>query len=296
MKIQQTVYQKLRWSAFWSTYKLPTIHLQDLGADAGLITPPITEFLCLPPYFEGVNRRSEPESAARAGEADPLLATLNDHDDAGPLLALICHFAPKVVLELGTAQGATVANICAVSDAHVYTVNALPEQIDGNLITFALTKTEIGEVYRKYGYADRVTQIYENTWELDLLQYIPPGSVDFAVIDACHDVDFVINDFHCVLPLLHDRSVVLFHDVHPSMSDHLLDSYIACMCLRREGFNIQHLDGTWWGVWQASDACFTPGWLASGIGRVDQTIVQIRGKRLAADPEALRWLAYKFHR
>jgi hypothetical protein len=274
VKIAQTVYQRARWSAFWSTYRLPTVNLQEVAPDTELVAPAITELLCLPPYFEGTT----------------------DHDDASPLFTLIRHFAPKVVLELGTAQGATVANICAISDARVYTVNALPEQMEGDIVTFTLTKEEIGSIYRKHGYSERVTQIYENTWKLDLLRYIPPNSVDFAIIDACHDVDFVINDFHCVLPVLHDRSVVLFHDVHPSMRDHLLDSYVACMCLRREGFNIQHLDGTWWGIWQATNASSAPSWLARSISRIDQTFVQLRGKRLAADPKALRWLAYKYHR
>jgi hypothetical protein len=33
------------------------------------------------------------------------------------------------------------------------------------------------------------------------------------------------------------------------MRAHLGGSYIACMKLRRQGFDIRHLTGTWWAVW-----------------------------------------------
>ena len=68
---------------------------------------------------------------------------------------------------------------------------------------------------------------------IDLTRYLPAASVDFTIIDACHDVDFVINDFLCILPLLHSKSIVLFHDVHPSLEGHLRSSYIACMYLQK---------------------------------------------------------------
>ncbi len=155
------------------------------------------------------------------------------------------------MLELGTAHGNTTANICRqCPGATVYTVNALPEQISGDIITFALTKDEIGRAFRRHGFGDRVTQIYANTLHLDLSPYLQPRTVDFAIVDACHDTPFVVNDFHKVEPYMKPGGLVLLHDTHPSMEEHLVGSYRACMLLRKQGYDIRHLEGTWWGVWQ----------------------------------------------
>lgn len=172
-----------------------------------------------------------------------------DHDDLVPMLQLIKASNPKVILELGTAYGTTTANILMNHDCKVYTVNALPEQIEGEITTFALTKEEIGEVYRKYGLEGKVEQIYANTLELDLSPYMGEERAQFAIIDACHDTDFVINDFNKVKPFLDKDAIVLFHDTHPSQKGHLRGSYQACLKLRGKGFNVKHLEDTWWGVW-----------------------------------------------
>lgn len=208
-------------------YGLPTISLSEIVA-AGITTnDPVLENLCLPNHFEGPG-----------------------HNDLVPLLQILKTRMPRIVLELGTAHGNTTANICGqCPDARVYTVNALPEQISGETITFALTKEEIGRVYRSAGFADRVQQIYANTLELDLSPYLEPGTVDLAIIDACHDTDFVLNDFLKTAPNMKPGGMVLLHDTHPSMEEHLLGSYRACMCLRRQGYDVRHLKNTWWGVW-----------------------------------------------
>ena len=227
MDLLRNLYREWRWKYFWNNFRLPEVSLQDLVPNQEPIKPVITEKLCLPPY-QGPT----------------------DHDDLDPLLRLIIHLKPHVILELGTAQGATIANICALSDAKIYTVNALPEQISGAITTFVLSKDEIGFVYRKHGFSERVVQIFENTKQMDLANYLGFDKVDFAIIDACHDIDYVINDFLKVLPVLKDEGIVIFHDVQSNMQSYLGDSYVACMYLRRLGFNVCHLHGTWWGFWQ----------------------------------------------
>jgi predicted O-methyltransferase YrrM len=170
------------------------------------------------------------------------------HDDMGALLRIVTHRRPRRIVELGTAHGNTVANICAHSDARVVTVNALPEQISGVMKTFTLSREEIGCVYRKYGFADRVTQVYENTLHLHP-KCLGEDRFDMAIIDACHDKDFVVNDFYKVLPALRRGAVVLLHDTHPSREGHLKGSYDACVRLRISGFAIRHIEGTWWGYY-----------------------------------------------
>ena len=173
-----------------------------------------------------------------------------DHDDITPLLRIVQYFQPKCILEIGTAWGNTTANICKISTGKIFTVNALPEQIADQTSSFALTKEMIGSVYRKYGFDNRVTQIYENTLNFDHKKYFQSACVDLAIIDACHEAEYVINDFDKVLPVLSQNAIVLFHDTHPSRIGHLKGSYQACMDLRRQGYNIKYIKDTWWGIWQ----------------------------------------------
>lgn len=179
------------------------------------------------------------------------------HDDLTPLIRIVKSVDPENVLELGTGRGNATANICAVCDAHVYTVSAPPGKMSGELISFVLPEEEIGRVYRAHGFAPRVTQILENTLTLELTAFVPEGTIDLAVIDACHDTDYVVNDFFIVLPTLRPDGIVLLHDTHPSRKLHLRGSYDACVRLRRMGYDIRHLRDTWWGIW--SKGGFPPG-------------------------------------
>lgn len=211
-------------------YGLPTADLGDLRVanPSNVVKPHVMDEICLPPYY---------------GPAD--------HDDYHPLIAVVSGLRPDIVLELGTAHGNTVANICAVSPtASVYSVNAPADIQTGNVVTFSLEEKDIGRVYRAQGYSSRVCQILGNTMTLDFTESIPAGRVDLAIIDACHDTKYVLNDFKKVLPLLSDHGVVLLHDTHPSMELHLRGSYLACLLLRRQGYDIRHLRNTWWGVWR----------------------------------------------
>jgi len=208
-------------------YSLPEVTLDTFVSETIDVANPIMDDICLPPY-----------------------KVPNDHNDYDPIMMAINSTKPKIVLEFGTAQGNLTANICnQIPEARIYTVNALDEEQTGGITTFNLTKEEIGRVYRKHGFEDRVVQIYKNTLDLDLSEYFQTQEIDFAIIDACHDVDYVINDFTIIEPFMNKDSMIFLHDTHPNMKDHLKGSYIACMNLRRKGFNIKHLKGTWWGVW-----------------------------------------------
>jgi hypothetical protein len=203
-------------------------YLPELGFPKNL-TPPkglITENICLPP-----------------------LHAFQDHDDITPLFTLVAELSPRIVVEFGTAHGNTAANICKLTNAKIITVNALPEQLSGNWVTFSLPIEEIGRVYREHGFSDRVVQVYENTLNVDLSKYVFPDTVDIGIIDACHDSSYVISDFLKTAPYIRQGGVVLFHDTHPCMRGHLAGSYLACIYLRRKGWNIQHIQNTWWGIW-----------------------------------------------
>jgi hypothetical protein len=210
--------------------RLPEVNVNAVASTSYPTPPPILDDICMPPY---------------AGDGWFL------QNDFGVLARIVQHFRPRIVFEYGTAHGNTAANICQLSDAQIYTLNALPEQISGSSVTFTLTSDEIGRVYRAKGFTERVTQIYENSLTFTPETWLKEKSVDLCIIDACHDAPYVTNDFLKIVPFMTPRGIVLLHDTHPSRQGHLRGSYDACCMLRRRGFNVQHIEDTWWGYWRA---------------------------------------------
>lgn len=220
--------------------RLPQISMHQLAPHAVLSEPVIDDDRNLPPR-PGLSWRTADGRLVR-----PV------HDDVTPLLRLVSHLEPRLVLELGTAHGNTTANICRFSRARVITVNALPDQMSGVVTTFALSREDIGRVYVSHGFADRVTQVFTNTLDFRPTDHADPGSVDLAIVDACHDQEYVKADFLKVAPMMRSGGIVLLHDTHPSRAGHLSGSYDACLWLRQQGFDIRHLRGTWWACWVAT--------------------------------------------
>jgi predicted O-methyltransferase YrrM len=234
LQIANIVFNKLRWYCYFRAWEVHRIAIRiflklpklTLKIPLGIIDNAILQDACMPPLVKHCK-----------------------HDDLTHLLSIISIMQPQLVVEFGTAHGNTTANICRVSEAHIVTVNALPEEIGGKVVTFVLSRNEIGRVYREHGFTDRVMQVYANTLYLDLSQYVSPGSVDLAIIDACHDEEYVSSDFMRVVPFMRQGGIVLLHDTHPSMEGHLKGSYMACTRLRQKGWNISWIENTWWGIW-----------------------------------------------
>lgn len=201
-------------------------------------TPAILDDICLPPYL-GYSK----------------------YHDFSALIGIAKATQPQIVFEIGTAHGNLAANLCAtVPDARVFTVNAPVEEQTGEVITYKLTREDIGRVYRRHGFQNRVTQIYANSLHLDLSNWFSEPVIDLAIVDGCHDVDFVLNDFHKVYPWVRPGGVILLHDTWPDPNpenwqdgdrvfhrEHLVNSYVACMMLRKDGYPVSHLTDTLWG-------------------------------------------------
>lgn len=152
-------------------YGLPTVQLSDIVRENIEVKLPIPDDICMPPYHGP-----------------------SDHDDYSPLMMIVKSLQPKIVVELGTAHGNTVANICReCPQTKIYTVNAPIGDQSGIMTTYQLTREEIGRVYRAHSFADRVVQIFMNTLDLELSGFIDSPIVDIAIIDACHDTDYVLN-------------------------------------------------------------------------------------------------------
>jgi len=208
---------------------IPTVALTDIINNDPVVEDIIMDDMGMPPYIRK--------------------AAYDDHDDVTPLMKIVRLLQPRIVVELGTAYGNTTANICRQSPkSKVYTVNAPAEKQTGWFDTFKLTRNDIGRVYRKYGFEGRVVQIYENTLHLDLARYFQEPVIDLAIIDACHTTRYVINDFLKIYSFIKTHGLILLHDTHPGLHLHLWGSYLACMKLRQQGFDIRHLRNTWWAV------------------------------------------------
>lgn len=183
MTIRQMLYRKKRELRHWLTvcalrvkwrhYLLPTITLDQIVPKPVELAEPILDKICLSPHHSP-----------------------SDHDDFFPLMSIARYLQPRVIVELGTAFGNLTANLCRqVPSAKVFTVNAPVEDQTGEKVTYQLTRQDIGRVYREHGYAGQVVQIFHNTLTLDLGEYVEDGTVELAIIDACHDREYVLNDF-----------------------------------------------------------------------------------------------------
>jgi predicted O-methyltransferase YrrM len=213
-------------------YGPPEIDDKAISGKTYSVEPIIFDDICLFPY----KRASDRDTAT--------------HDDYGTLMRVLDAVEPRILIELGTAHGNTTANLCKrFADLRVVTVDAPKNMLTGDATTFALTETEIGRVYRKHIRTNQVTQLFQNTLDLKFGAELSAGSADVAIIDACHDTDYVINDFYKVKPFVRENGVILFHDTHPSMEGHLRGSFVACSQLRKSGFDIRHIRNTWWGIW-----------------------------------------------
>ncbi len=207
---------------------LPTIRLDAIvRGPVDIVAPAIVDGICLPPYLGP-----------------------RDHDDFSALMRIAAARQPRVIFEFGTAFGNTVANLCLhVPQALVYTLNAPASAQSGDTVTYALAPGEIGRVYRANGFGHRVVQILENSLTVGLARYLSGRLVELGIIDACHDVEYVMNDFLKLEPYVAPGGIVLLHDTDPSMEGHLRGSYRACVRLRRAGFDIRQVEGTWWAIW-----------------------------------------------
>lgn len=174
--------------------------------------------------------------------------------DAEVLAGACRNSAPKILLEIGTAQGHSTALMAKNAPAAiVHTVNIPPEEIaaGGTLTTGAPSREEIGSYCRAQG-CRNVRQIFANTlrWEPDF------KPIDVAFIDGCHDADFVFNDTRKALAACRSGSILLWHDFAPELAP--VYGWIADVCtgverLYAKGLlrgNILHLRDSWTGLYR----------------------------------------------
>lgn len=111
--------------------------------------------------------------------------------------------APKRILVIGNAFGwSTIALALIFPDAVVV---ALDPGEEGNMVTRAVAAAGGLRITVETGYSPQGVAA----------QCVPGlgGPADLILIDAVHTNEAVLTDFAACLPLIHDETVVLFHDV-----------------------------------------------------------------------------------
>lgn len=213
---------------FLSKQDIPTVTLDDLGIPLKHWEP-IKDDICMPPYHG-------PE----------------ENTDFDVLISLANHIKPNHVFEFGTAAGNTVANLCRYTEATVTTLNAAAANTSGIHRTYDIEENQIGHVYRAHGYDSRVHQIVADSLFVSPEELYPDRVFDLVIIDACHDYEYVLNDFLMIVDRVRSGGWVVFHDCAPGHGGHVRQVWDACSSLRCAGFDIKHVSNSWWGIWQKS--------------------------------------------
>ena len=155
-------------------------------------------------------------------------------------------------LEIGTAFGDSTMRLALNTFGSVYTVNPLPHQISGKIITFdkPLTKDQIGQKYKARREAYRnIFQIYENSKNVELPERLE--TIGVALIDGCHDRGYVLSDS---LLVAEKAKFILWHDFSVTY-DEKKEHWIKQVMLGVEDFckekaieEVWHVENSWVGI------------------------------------------------
>lgn len=138
------------------------------------------------------------------------------------LAALIKKRKPRVVVEIGTANGGTLFAWCALSDPKATIVSIdLPGGIHGG--GYAYWRTAIYKQFAQPGqklYLIRADSHRPDTVE-NLRKLLPTEGIDFLFIDGDHTYEGVKSDFEMYSPLVSRGGLIAFHDIcqHPTEMD-----------------------------------------------------------------------------
>lgn len=131
------------------------------------------------------------------------------------LLSLAKFKKCRRVFELGTFDGRTSANLALnlIEEAEIFTLDIPADQITSTTLHFGtgdlvyIKKDRIGA---KCMGLPKVKQLYGDTATFDFSPWF--GTCDLVFVDACHELDYVMNDSDVALRLRGSSGVILWHD------------------------------------------------------------------------------------
>jgi predicted O-methyltransferase YrrM len=150
--------------------------------------------------------------------AGKLIEPLQNRSEIFPFATLLQQRKPRVVVEIGTANGGTLFVWCAVADPNAVIISIdLPGGIHGG--GYPRWKSFI---YRKFAKPKQTLHLLRVDSHLSstrdrLKAILPPGGIDFLFIDGDHTYEGVKKDFELYSPLVRRGGIVAFHDIclHP---------------------------------------------------------------------------------
>ncbi|MCB0323679.1 MAG: class I SAM-dependent methyltransferase [Bdellovibrionales bacterium] len=135
-------------------------------------------------------------------------------------LELLCRIAlyrqPKRIFEFGTYLGETTRHLAHYSEATVYTIDLYPpghpqyrhqEVVDAQS---DVVPSSPGARFLDTAEARQITQIWGDSRCFDFSEFA--SSIDFALIDANHNYDYVLSDSRNVLSMIAPGGIVFWHD------------------------------------------------------------------------------------
>jgi len=152
------------------------------------------------------------------GPSAKIIQPAQQKDEIAQLLRILKEISPKVILEIGTAQGGTLYLFSKIAD---------PKAI---LISIDLPKGKFGGGYPKWkiplykSFAKKNQKIYlirgdsHHQGTLEKVNKILNGrKLDFLFIDGDHTYEGVKKDFEMYSSLVKSDTIIAFHDivVHP---------------------------------------------------------------------------------
>jgi len=154
------------------------------------------------------------------GPAGQLIEPSQNWSEIEPLLNTLYQRQPKVVVEIGTKFGGTLAMWCAVAHPEATIVSIdLPGGIHGG--GYAYWRTA---VYRRFAQPKQTVHLlrrdsHEQSTLEDLKKLLPPGGIDFLFCDGDHTYEGVKKDYEMYSPMVRKGGLMAFHDVCAHSAD-----------------------------------------------------------------------------
>jgi predicted O-methyltransferase YrrM len=150
--------------------------------------------------------------------AGKLIGPSQNRSEILQLVTLLQQRKPRVVVEIGTANGGTLSIWCAVADPQAAIVSIdLPGGIHGG--GYPRWKSLI---YRRFAQPKQCLHLLRVDSHLSstldhLKTILPPEGIDFLFIDGDHTYEGVKADFEMYSPMVRRGGLVVFHDIctHP---------------------------------------------------------------------------------
>jgi predicted O-methyltransferase YrrM len=141
--------------------------------------------------------------------------------DYHEILALSCivkHIGPRNILEIGTSDGNTTANLAANSpaNAHITTIDLPPEWngemelVVPRLMVNVTARNKVGVQYMRSDHSTKITQVFCDSVKLDWGKM--PLPFDMVVIDGCHYYEYVRKDTENAINHLRSGGILVWHD------------------------------------------------------------------------------------